>query len=49
MFRSYHVRAPLLFYIYTVAYQSTQTGVLTMHPLYYEYPEEEEAYTSWQP
>ena len=31
---------------YTAAWKSTKTGVLTMHPLYYEYPEEEEAYTS---
>ena len=48
MFHSHHLRAALLLYIYTAAYQSTQTGVLTMH-LYYEYPEEEKAYTSWQP
>jgi hypothetical protein len=46
MFRAYHLRAALLPYIYTSAWQSTRTGVLTMHPLYYEWPEEEEAYTS---
>jgi hypothetical protein len=45
MYRSYHLRAALLPYIYTAAWQSTQTGVLTMHPLYYEWPEEEAAYT----
>ena len=45
MYQSYHLRAALLPYIYTAAWQSTQSGVLTMHPLYYEWPDEDAAYT----
>jgi hypothetical protein len=45
MYQSYHLRAALLPYIYTAAWQSTQSGVLTMHPLYYEWPEQDAAYT----
>jgi hypothetical protein len=44
MFRAYHLRAALLPYLYTAAWQTTRSGVLTMHPLYYEWPDEEEAY-----
>lgn len=32
-------------YIYTAAYQAYKTGVLPCHPLYYDHPEEEMAYT----
>ena len=46
MFRAYHLRAALMLYLYTAAWQSTQTGVLTMHPLYYDWPGLEGAFAS---
>lgn len=44
--RPYHLRAALMPYLYTAAWRASQTGVLLMHPLYYEHPAEEEAYTA---
>jgi hypothetical protein len=32
-------------YVYSAAFDAYETGVLPCHPLYYDWPEEEEAYT----
>ena len=38
------LRSSLLPYIYSAAYASFRTGALLVHPLYWEFPLEEEAY-----
>jgi alpha-glucosidase (family GH31 glycosyl hydrolase) len=42
----YHLRYALLPYIYTEARGTYDTGVAFLHPLYYDWPEAEEAYNS---
>ena len=42
----YHLRYALLPYIYTEARRTYDTGVAFLHPLYYDWPEAAEAYTS---
>ena len=42
---AFQLRNALGPYIYTAAYQAYRTGVLPCHPLYYDWPEEEMAYT----
>ena len=42
---AFQLRNALGPYIYTAAFQAYQTGVLPCHPLYYDFPEEEMAYT----
>jgi alpha-glucosidase (family GH31 glycosyl hydrolase) len=43
---SYHLRYALLPYIYTEARRTYDTGVAFLHPLYYDWPEADEAYTN---
>eukprot|EP00931_Biecheleriopsis_adriatica_P024808 TRINITY_DN15366_c0_g1_i1.p1 TRINITY_DN15366_c0_g1~~TRINITY_DN15366_c0_g1_i1.p1 ORF type:complete len:993 (+),score=106.84 TRINITY_DN15366_c0_g1_i1:30-3008(+) len=38
------LRAALLPYIYTANWQTRQTGISLVHPMYYEWPDEENAY-----
>ncbi len=40
----YHLRARLLPYIYSLAYEAYDEGTPLLMPMYYEYPEEENAY-----
>lgn len=42
---AYLLRYSLVPYIYNEAYNTYETGVSTVHPLYYDYPKEENAYT----
>ena len=42
----YHLRYALLPYIYTEAHRTYDTGVAFLHPLYYDWPDANEAYTS---
>ena len=42
----YHQRYAMLPYIYTEARRTYDTGLAFLHPLYYEWPEAEEAYSS---
>jgi alpha-glucosidase (family GH31 glycosyl hydrolase) len=42
----YHLRYALIPYIYTEARRTYDTGIAFVHPLYYDYPESAEAYTS---
>ena len=42
----YHLRYALLPYIYTEARRTYDTGVAFLHPLYYDWPEANEAYTN---
>ncbi len=42
----YHQRYAMLPYIYTEARRTYDTGVAFLHPLYYEWPEAQEAYSS---
>jgi len=44
MREAYLLRYSLIPYIYTQAHQSYETGVSLCHPLYYDYPKEENAY-----
>jgi alpha-glucosidase (family GH31 glycosyl hydrolase) len=39
------LRLDLIPYIYTAAYETTQTGLAFVYPMYYDYPESTEAYT----
>ena len=41
----YHLRYALLPYIYTEARRTYDTGVAFLHPLYYDWPEADEAYS----
>ena len=41
----FQLRNSLVPYIYTEAFLTVETGVTMLHPLYYDYPDEEEAYT----
>jgi alpha-glucosidase len=43
---TYHLRYALLPYIYTEARRTYDTGVAFLHPLYYDWPEADEAYTN---
>jgi alpha-glucosidase len=43
---TYHLRYTLLPYIYSEARRTYDTGVAFLHPLYYDWPEAEEAYTN---
>jgi len=43
--QTFLLRNRLMPYIYTAAYQTYQTGITTLYPLYYEYSDNEEAYT----
>ncbi|MDP4280609.1 MAG: glycoside hydrolase family 31 protein [Bacteroidota bacterium] len=45
MRNAYLWRYALVPYIYTNAHNAYETGISLIHPLYYEYPEEENAYT----
>eukprot|EP01051_Picozoa_sp_SAG22_P005105 SAG22_NODE_295_length_12850_cov_9.179202_4_plen_516_part_00 len=45
LFAAYRLRNNLVPYIYTAAWKASRTGVLLVHPLYYDFPEEEEAYS----
>ncbi|MGB8769753.1 MAG: TIM-barrel domain-containing protein [Candidatus Korobacteraceae bacterium] len=42
----YHLRYALLPYVYTEGRRTYDTGVAFLHPLYYDWPEANEAYTS---
>ena len=42
--KAFLLRNALVPYIYTQAYEAYLTGVLPAHPVYYDWPEEEEAY-----
>ena len=44
--RTFHQRYAMLPYIYTEARRTYDTGVAFLHPLYYDWPEANEAYTS---
>lgn len=44
MRESYHLRARLMPYIYSLAYRAYEEGIPPIEPLYYEYPTSEEAY-----
>jgi|GEM_PF-38599 len=44
MRNAYLLRYSLIPYIYNEAYNTYQTGVSTVHPMYYDYPENENAY-----
>ena len=44
MRKSYHLRSHLMPYIYSIAYQGYDDGRPPIEPMYYEYPEKEEAY-----
>jgi len=43
---TYHLRYALLPYIYTEARRTYDTGAAFLHPLYYDWPEEDEAYSN---
>jgi alpha-glucosidase len=43
---TYHLRYALLPYVYTEARRTYDTGVASLHPLYYDWPEAAEAYSS---
>jgi alpha-glucosidase len=43
---AYQLRYALLPYLYTEARKTFETGVAFLHPLYYDWPEEEQAYQS---
>ena len=43
---TYHLRYALLPYVYTEARRTYDTGVAFLHPLYYDWPEADEAYSS---
>ncbi len=43
---TYHLRYALLPYVYTEARSTYDTGVAFLHPLYYDWPEADEAYTN---
>eukprot|EP01052_Picozoa_sp_SAG31_P034777 SAG31_NODE_4108_length_3576_cov_1.978142_4_plen_221_part_01 len=40
----YQLRNSLVPYLYSAAFAATTSGVLAIHPLYYDWPEENEAY-----
>jgi alpha-glucosidase len=42
----YHLRYALLPYVYTEARRTYDTGVAFLHPLYYDWPEADEAYSN---
>jgi len=42
--QAFHLRNSLVPYLYTASYASYLTGVLPVHPLYYQWPEMEEPY-----
>jgi len=42
----YHLRYALIPYIYTEGRRTYDTGVAFLHPLYYDWPESDEAYTN---
>ncbi len=44
MRKSYHLRARLLPYIYSLAYRAYEEGIPMIEPMYYEYPMDEDAY-----
>jgi alpha-glucosidase (family GH31 glycosyl hydrolase) len=46
MRRTIHLRSALEPYIYTEARRTYDTGVAFLHPLYYDWPEQEDAYTA---
>ena len=48
MLKCVHLRYQLMPYIYTAARQAYDTGISICRPLYYEWPEENEAYRSEQ-
>ena len=41
----YQLRNSMLPYLYSASAAATTSGVLPMHPLYYDWPGEEQAYT----
>ncbi|HEV2732566.1 MAG TPA: TIM-barrel domain-containing protein, partial [Terriglobales bacterium] len=43
---TYHLRYALLPYLYTEARRTYDTGVAFLHPLYYDWPDTEEAYSN---
>lgn len=45
MQQAFQLRNALVPYLYTASNRAFFTGVLPVHPLYYEWPEEEDAYT----
>ena len=45
MRKSYHLRSRLMPYIYSLAYRTYEEGIPFIEPMYYEYPEDEDAYT----
>ncbi len=45
---AFHLRAEIMPYVYSSAWQTYQTGVSLNRPLYLEYPEQEEAYHNGQ-
>ncbi len=46
MRQTYHLRYALLPYIYSEARRTYDSGVAFLHPLYYDWPEADEAYTN---
>jgi len=46
MRNTYHLRYALLPYVYTEARRTYDTGVAFLHPLYYDWPEADEAYSN---
>lgn len=44
MRKSYHLRARLIPYIYSLAYRAYEEGLPMIEPMYYEYPMDEDAY-----
>ncbi len=44
MRESYHLRSRLMPYIYSLTYRAYEKGLPLIEPLYYEYPDQEEAY-----
>ncbi|MBQ8420471.1 MAG: DUF5110 domain-containing protein [Clostridia bacterium] len=45
MRKSYHLRSRLMPYIYSLAYRTYEEGIPFIEPMYYEYPEDADAYT----
>ena len=45
MRKSYHLRSRLMPYIYSLAYRGYEEGIPMIEPMYYEYPDDENAYT----
>jgi hypothetical protein len=41
----YRLRNALVPYLYTAQFKATTTGVIPVHPLYYDYPEHDESYS----